>query len=222
MAIAIFLFSLVAGAAPAGLPADLSDLPLVEVPSQGRSPMLAVLVSGDGGWAAIDRSIASVLAASGIPVVGLNSLQYFWKGRNPQTASRDLDRILRHYLKAWQKEKVVLVGYSRGADVLPFMVNRLAPDLSARISLIGLLGLSSRVQFEFHLSDWLTDPSKGFMTLPELEKLRGRNVVCIYGDDEKDSICRAQNVGKAIALHGSHHFDGNYDELGKLLLQQLP
>jgi len=42
---------------------------------------------------------------------------------------QDLTRILRHYLPAWNRQKVVLVGYSMGADVLPFLISRLPADL---------------------------------------------------------------------------------------------
>ncbi|MBV9188539.1 MAG: hypothetical protein JO093_23230, partial [Acidobacteria bacterium] len=59
-------------------------LPLVEVPaSRGNSDTLVVFVSGDGGWAAIDREISKVLADDGMPVAGLNALQYFWTKRTP-------------------------------------------------------------------------------------------------------------------------------------------
>jgi hypothetical protein len=43
---------------------------------------MAVVVSGDGGWAGIDRDLGEELAREGLPVVGLNSLQYFWKPRD--------------------------------------------------------------------------------------------------------------------------------------------
>jgi len=63
----------------------LKDLPLVELPAageRGESP-LAVMLSGDGGWAGLDRAVAKVLVARGVPVVGVNSLQYFWNPRTP-------------------------------------------------------------------------------------------------------------------------------------------
>src|ERR1700760_2941365 len=117
-AILILLF---AGVASAATP----SLPLVEVPAtQGTSDTLVVFVSGDGGWAFIDKEISKVLAANGMPTAGLNALQYFWKKRTPDEASRDLATIITRYLGAWHKSRVLLVGYSRGADALPAMVNR--------------------------------------------------------------------------------------------------
>src|SRR3954451_7746660 len=79
-------------------------LPLIEVPAtRGASDTLVVFVSGDGGWAAIDKEISKVLAGEGMPVVGLNALQYLWTKRSPDTASRDLNTIIGQYLGQWHK-----------------------------------------------------------------------------------------------------------------------
>ena len=52
-------------------PSGLTDLPLVEVPVDGGAdPRFAILLSGDGGWAGLDKDVAAALAARGIPVVG--------------------------------------------------------------------------------------------------------------------------------------------------------
>src|SRR5947209_9743023 len=121
--------------------ATLLSLPVVEVPAtHGTSDTLVVLVSGDGGWAAIDKSISKVLADNGMPVVGLNALQYFWTRRTPENASRDLQSILEAYLGKWGKNRVVFVGYSRGADVLPAMISRLPGELQSKTRLIAMLG----------------------------------------------------------------------------------
>ncbi|MEO8217068.1 MAG: AcvB/VirJ family lysyl-phosphatidylglycerol hydrolase [Acidobacteriota bacterium] len=189
------------------------DLPLVELPATSSSTGdLVILYSGDGGWATIDRSIATSLASKGMAVVGVNSLQYFWKARTPDGASHDLERLLRYYLQSWGSERIILVGYSRGADVLPFLITRLPPDLLARVRLIALLGPGTRVQFEFHVSDWLSDSGSGMPIAPELEKLRGRRMDCFFGIEEKDSLCKVvdDRLVKKIELRGKHHFGGDY------------
>ena len=175
------------GAAPAkGVP-SVADLPLVEVPAKAQGgKMLAVILSGDGGWAGIDKDVAGALSAQGIPVVGWNSLQYFWSARTPEVAARDLDRILRHYLAVWNRQEVLLIGYSFGADVLPFFANRLPADLLERVRLVALLGPGKTADFEFHVTDWLGGGSKGQPVLPEVKKLAGHPpVLCLYGSQEK-------------------------------------
>ncbi len=205
-----------------GVP-SVADLPLVEVPAKAQGgKMLAVILSGDGGWAGIDKDVAGALSAQGIPVVGWNSLQYFWSAKTPDVAARDLDRILRHYMAVWNRQEVLLVGYSFGADVLPFFANRLPADLLERVRLVSLLGPGKTADFEFHVTDWLGGGSKGQPVLPEVRKLAGHPpVLCLYGSQESDSLCPQipPALGKAQVLPGAHHFGGDYDALAALILK---
>jgi type IV secretory pathway VirJ component len=200
-------------------------LPLVEVPAtRGASDTLVVFVSGDGGWAAIDREISKVFADDGMPVAGLNALQYFWTKRTPETASRDLNSIIARYLGQWHKSRVVLAGYSRGADVLPAMISRLPAETRTKIRAIVLLGPSPKVEFEFHVSDWLRDTNAGIAVKPEVEKLAPSHILCIYGESDRDSLCpalKSQPGVNVVALKGAHHFDGGYANLGRLILEHI-
>ena len=200
-------------------------LPLVEVPAtRGNSDTLVVLVSGDGGWAAIDREISKVFADDGMPVIGLNALQYFWTKRTPEAASRDLDSIITRYLGQWHKSRVVLAGYSRGADVLPAMISRLPAETRTKIRSIVLLGPGPKVEFEFHVSDWLRDTNAGVAVKPEVEKLAPAHILCIYGESDHDSLCpalKSQPGVSVIALKGAHHFDGGYANLGRLIIEHI-
>ncbi|MDQ6802824.1 MAG: virulence factor [Acidobacteriota bacterium] len=202
-----------------------AKLPLIEVPAtKGSSDTLVVFVSGDGGWAKIDKSISKVFAENGMPVVGLNALQYFWTKRTPDSAARDLQSILERYLKTWKKERVLFVGYSRGADVLPFMINRLPPELRSKTRLIALLGPSPKVEFEFHVGDWMRSTSKtGYAVKPELDRLSSHNIVCLFGEDDKDSLCPVVSGPRisTVMLKGAHHFDGGYEKLASIILLHL-
>lgn len=212
------------GAAPVP-DTPVGDLPLVEVPAKGpERDALAVVLSGDGGWTSLDKEVGGALAARGYPVVGLNSLQYFWKARTPDSAAHDLERILEHYLPAWKKRRAVLIGYSYGADVLPFMANRLPPGLRAQVPLTVLIGPSRSVAFEFHVAEWLGASSgKELPVLPEVRKLRGARILCLYGEGEKDSLCRELDPGLArlVALPGAHHFGGDYNALAEAIIREL-
>jgi type IV secretory pathway VirJ component len=208
------------------LPVAINDLPLVEVPAQGAATdLFAVILSGDGGWASLDRDIGSALAARGVPVLGFNTLQYFWTARAPDVAGKDLERVVRHYLKAWNCQRVLLIGYSLGADVLPFIAGRLPEDLRRQVTTVALLGPGKTASFEFHLSDWLGGDSQGGLpTAPELKKLRGMKVLCFYGEEEQDSLCRDLAPGdpmlKALVLGGGHHFHGEYEKLADLIFEE--
>lgn len=187
----------------------LPDLPLIEVhPAVApKTAHMAVLLTGDGGWAVTDKGLSAELAAHGIPVVGWNSLRYFLRRRSPDGTAKDLERVLRHYLSVWRREKVVLIGYSFGADVMPFLVHRLPADLRSRVSLVALLGPDEKAGFRFHLSEWLGKDSKDTVPVrPELEKLRGMPILCSYGEQEAKSLCREIDPGLAhiLARSGTH------------------
>jgi len=203
----------------------LKDLPLVEFRSNNpRHDLFAVIVSGDGGWAAIDRDLGHSLAAKDISVVGLNSLQYFWKRRSPAEAGKDLERILNHYFSVWGQQKVILIGYSLGADVLPFMVNRLTPEVSERVSLVALLGPDEQVAFEFHVRDWFggSSSSDAFPVLPEVSRLGVRKILCFCGEKETDSLCSKLDPQRAkrFVLPGAHHFGGKYGVIAETIIQE--
>ena len=194
------------------------QLPLVEVPVSKPGERFAVIVTGDGGWRHIDATIAERLRTHGIPTVGLDAAAYFRTRRTPEEMSKALESIIREYRGRWHRRQVLLIGYSRGADVLPFMINRLPQDLRSSISVIALLGLEPMVDFKLEpwwtLAAHLPSDEPQFAVKPEVDKLRGDRVVCIYGVDEKDSLCPQLGAGfTIIAEPGGHHFAGNYDAL---------
>lgn len=206
---------------------EVADLPLIEVPATGSPPAdaqqaFAVLLTGDGGWAGIDQDVATALAARGIPVVGWNSLKYYWQGRTPEAAARDLERIVRRYSAAWKRPQVILVGYSFGADVLPFLYTRVPPDVQARVTSVNLLALSDTATFEFHVADWIPGADRGERsTVPELARMGAVHVLCLYGAEESDSPCRsvAGPARRAVELAGGHHFGGDYAALVRAILE---
>jgi len=217
------------GAAPSTQPdqsRDIADLPLVEIPPTGpQTDSLAVFITGDGGWAGIDKDIAGILAKNGIGVVGLDSLRYFWTRRTPEGGGADLARIMRHYLAAWDKKRVILIGFSLGADALPPMAANLPPELRQTVRQVTLLAPSRYVELEFHVSDWMHDDeaSQDIALLPEVRKLGPVPMLCVYGRDEERSLCTELRADEATAesLPGSHHFNGEYAAVAALILEHL-
>lgn len=202
----------------------LAGLPVQEVPAKPpASNTLALFLSGDGGWAGLDQEVAAALAGQGITVVGWDSLRYFWTTRTPEGLAADADRILRHYLQQGSVQRVMLIGYSQGADVLPFLVNRLSADTRQRLALVVLMGLEKEAAFEFHLSNWIS-ASRGLPVLPEIARFGGFKTLCLYGEDEEDSACPAisQEGVQVVKLAGGHHFDGAYDDLARRIRAALP
>lgn len=210
--------------APPGV-TDLGDLPVVELPSPAApTDYFAIVLSGDGGWASIDKQIGEELVKAGVPTVGFNSLQYFWRKRSPDESSADLERMIRHYQAAHHLQRFVLIGYSRGADVLPLMAARLPTSVLDQARLIAFLGLEHETNLEFRLGDWMgAAHDASYKLLPEVVKLEGRPMLCIYGTREGDTLCPDLPAGLAevVRLEGGHHFDGDYRGLVRLILERV-
>lgn len=227
MRLSILAVALLAAAArPACAQEDVQGLPLKEIPAEtGAADYMAVVISGDGGWIGPAPAVAHRFAEAGAPVVGWNAMSYFLHRRTADELGSDLQRVLRHYLAAWGKSKVVLVGYSRGADVLPFMVSRLPDDLRSRVELVGQLGPSHTVDFKLHFSDLFGNSAAktALPLLPEVARLRGLRLVCVYGSDESDSICPEldRSTATVIERNGGHHLGGDFRGIAGLLLEDL-
>jgi type IV secretory pathway VirJ component len=215
------------GPAPAGAP-DVSDLPLVEVAAGGPGDRLAILLSGDGGWAGLDRAVARALAAQGVAVVGLDSLRYFWRRRSPGETTGDVARIAAHYLARWQRRELLLVGYSRGADVVPFIAGGLPPAQRSALRLVAMLAPGTFAEFEVHALDLLASiRRRRAMSTEAAVRATGGLVpfLCVQGADEEDSLCphlAALPWVTRRVLPGGHHFDRDYAGLARLILEAAP
>jgi type IV secretory pathway VirJ component len=196
--------------APAGTPlADANgDLPLVRVAAApgGDGPLLLVL-SGDGDWVDFMSDLAAEASAHGSPVLGLKSRSYLSEPRKPDEVAAALERAVRGALADWHRSELAIVGYSRGADIAAFVVNRWPDDLRARVRGIVFIGLSERASFEFHFDDLVRDVRRAtdVPTRPELEKLVGIPLVCVRGEREQNSFCDNPIPGMQVATHAGGH-----------------
>lgn len=192
------------------------DLPLVELQanpagSAASSGQLALILSGDGGWAGLDKKMATAFAARGIPALGVDSLRYFWGGRTPEATAADLGALIQRYLAVWHKQSVNLVGYSFGADVLPFVVNRLDPAIRDRIRSVTLVAPSQSATFEIHVSNWLPGVvTPGLPLGPELARME-KMPLCLFGEGDEHTICATLPATHATQIGSGHHLGGDGD-----------
>src|SRR5215831_8886034 len=205
-------------------PADLQGLPLVEVAATGTpNDWFAIMLSGDGGWAGMDKEIAAELSAQGIPVAGWDSLRYFWSARTPEGLGSDLDRVLRYYAAHWKKTHALFIGYSQGADVAPFGINRLPEATRPLLGESVLIAPGLRATFEFHFGNWFGGSSGGIPIPPEALKLDPAHTLCIHGNDEKESLCPfiQGKAAQSLGLPGAHHFNGDYKRVAAEIVKRL-
>ena len=210
------------------LPGDVADLPLVEVPAQGEfAQRIAVILTGDGGWAGLDVAVADQLAARGIAVVGLNTLKFFWQTRTPAEAADALTRIIGHYGVEHPAADFIVLGYSFGASLAPVVIYRIPDAARARIAAQVLISPDAEAVFEIHVGDWFgsTHHEGAIPIAPEIANSMVP-VICVHGADEgADSFCPGL-AGKPnvtlVELPGAHHYNGDYDALGSRIATSLP
>jgi type IV secretory pathway VirJ component len=199
---------------------------LVEMPArQKRGDSFAIILSGDGGWRDLDQQVGRYLRDAGVPVLGFDCLNWFWTRRSPAEVAAELDRIIPLYAAKWQAPRLALIGYSFGADVLPFAWNRMQAENKARVRLIALLALARDAAFEIRIGDFigLSRPS-ALPTTPEIPGLPPELVQCTYGaEEEAETACKAfeGTAAQIIRTSGGHHFDEDYRALSNRILARL-
>jgi type IV secretory pathway VirJ component len=210
-----FLMLMASICALATFSARAETLPLHAVGGgRAAAPVAAIYLTGDGGWAPFDQRVVADLAKAGIPTLALDTGAYFNVMRDPQAAADDLARAARTAQQRWQAQKIIVVGYSFGADVAPFLVDRLPAGLRAQIVRVALMGPSQIAPFQVTAAERVGLDNPGARPVgPELGILArsGVRVVCLYGQNDHDAICPStQDRGVThAALPGGHGFKGD-------------
>lgn len=201
------------------------DLPLVSVAptSAARGPLVLIL-SGDGDWGAFPQALARRAAELGSPVLGLKSRSYLRTPRTPDQASSDLAGAVRRALVDGDRDDLVVVGYSRGAEMAPFVIDRWPAELRARVRGLALVGAGEWASFRFHLIDLVKSVHRpeDLPLRPELDRLRDLRVVCVYGVEEGPGLCADPLPGMRVRTHaGGHRVAGDDAEVSRMVLAEL-
>ena len=187
------------------------DLPVITYPSsiQSKKP-LVFLFSGDGGWLDFNDKLAIAFASNGYNTVGFNSRSYFWDKKTPEKTAHDIASLINIYLKEYHSRRVILCGYSFGADVVPFIYNRLSLNLKHRVSSLVLLSPFASTDFVVHTSDLLNigSDNREFKVFQEVQEIK-IPTYCFYGEDEssKPLIELKRNNFFVETLSGDHHYN---------------
>lgn len=201
--------------------AAMAALPVKVLKATPRHDVMAIILSGDGGWRDLDQSIGEIMQKRGIPVIGLDTLRYFWSKRSPEETGKAIASLIQRYQPAFGVTHVILIGYSFGADVLPASFAKMPKTAQEKVALVSLLGLSTASDWTITVSGWLgSHGDHATPTLPAVKAMPLAKVQCIYGADEEDSGCPAlaKSGGAALKVQGGHHFDGNYADVEKAIM----
>jgi type IV secretory pathway VirJ component len=211
----------VQGEAPEELKA-IGNLPVMVYPSEpDKSTPLALLISGDGGWTSWDQSLAEAMISKRIPVVALDAQKYFWDRKDPQEVTADMEHVLEYYMALWKKDRFYLVGYSFGADIVPFVATRLKEPFAGQLRKLVMLSPDPRADFEIHVADMLEMESAEdvYDVVKEVKKVKGAEILCVFGESEDPSGKLPFELPgvKISTLPGSHHYDSRFGELSDMI-----
>ncbi|MBA4357801.1 MAG: hypothetical protein C0405_08765 [Desulfovibrio sp.] len=90
--------------------------------------------------------------------------------------------------------------------------------------MVALLGPGTHTEFEFRLSNWLTEENRpeGHAMIPEMPKLAKTPVLLVCGSEEQGTLCQnyqAPNV-KNLVLPGGHNFNKEYTAIALAILRE--
>ena len=203
----------------------VGGFPVSEYKGSATNPNLLIYYSGDGGWGDMEDEMSVYYQKKGFATVGIDTLRYFWHVHNPTEAGKDLARIINDYTARWKKSGVILIGYSYGADVLPFLVNRLPQEAASKVRGVALIGPSPTIDFDVSPAIETRDPEMPLM--PEVKKIQSSQLLCIGANLEKQSLCRrleqkSSVVGTDIEiLRGGHAYGWQYQKISDLILDKF-
>jgi type IV secretory pathway VirJ component len=197
------------------------NLPLKEWDASAHNKPLVFYISGDGGFNRFSNDLCTALNKQGFDVEAMDSKSYFWSKKTPEQTAGDISDFLSKKIARRPNQQIVLIGYSFGADVLPFVLNRLPKNISGKIKVSFLMASSGSTDFEIHIVDLFSSGKRrGMDVFTEVNKISNQKIVVLNSSDDK-----GLDAGKITINHitevlpGGHHFDGDIDEIVKAIVK---
>jgi type IV secretory pathway VirJ component len=195
---------------------DDYHLPAIVYPADNKSSKrLLIMLSGDGGWLGFNDQLANSFSKRGFHVVGFNSRSYFWEQKTPDQAVADILLLINHYSKLYKTNHIYLCGYSFGADVIPFIYNRMPKAVKKKVVALELLSPYASSDFMVHTSDLLnlSSDNKVYKVAEELSGIK-IPVFCFYGQKEDPKALASLKKRNFFLRHvgGDHHYDNSANE----------
>ncbi len=160
-------------------------------PSSG-TPIISY--SGEWGWVPLQQDTASSLAASGRHVLGIDSPEYFNKKIPPDALAADFERFRAFLNERASRPKnapVILVGFAAGAEIVPYLLNRID---AAGVRGVVLIAPDKKGASVFRVSIQLrmdSPPDETFDVEAELRRMAPVPVVLMEGSLDPHSEAKA-------------------------------
>ncbi|AXY72834.1 hypothetical protein D3H65_02110 [Paraflavitalea soli] len=200
--------------------AQTTSLPVKIMAGNDASKPIIFYATGDGGWTKFSLALVQSFNQAGYPVVALNSKDYFWKKKTPAKTAADVGALLSQYLQTWKREAVILVGYSFGADVTPFIQNYLDRNIAGKTTHMVLMLPYKSTDFEVHFSEMLGIARKDAWSVPDEINKVSKPILFVLGTEKDQFPLNALTIKNysSITIDGGHHFDDKADKVAQQVL----
>ncbi len=161
------------------------------VPS-GGSPV--IFFTGEWGWRPLQRDTASSMASTGRVVLGIDAAGYFSSLVPPEGLTADFAQFRAFLNERASRPKegtVILVGFAWGAEMIPYLLNRIG---AAGVKGAVLIAPDRKGAKQFRVSIQLkmdSPPGEEFDVGEELRLMAPLPVVLMEGSLDKDSAAKA-------------------------------
>ena len=184
---------------------------------------LIVYLSGDGGFNSFSDALCKDLAKNDYEVLAINSNAYFKKKKTPLEASTFLESQIRKYVTDRINPNIILLGYSFGADVIPFIYTIGSATITKTTSKIMLLAPSPTTDFEIHLLDMLDMNGTYKMDVAaEINKITTLPIYVVAGSKTEFPSAKIKNKNTRVTIvNGNTHFNKNPDAILPIIYQTL-
>src|SRR6185312_2558360 len=205
------------------LGAVAQTLPMKEWDASAHNKPLVFYISGDGGFNKFSNELCTAINKEGFDVDAMDSKSYFWSQKTPARTAEDISDFLSKKIARRPNQQIVLIGYSFGADVLPYVLNRLPKNIADKIKVSFLLASSGSTDFVIHIADLFgSGKRRGMDVLTEVNKIANQKIVILNSSDDKGLDAGKITVKHATEiLPGGHHFDGDINEIVKAIIKYI-
>jgi type IV secretory pathway VirJ component len=200
-----------------------TQLPIKTIASADTTKPLMFYITGDGGWTGFSDAFLQSINKAGYPVLALNARKYFWKKKTPASTAAELSQLINKYMVQWKRDSVVLVGYSFGADVMPFIYNYTGEPFTKKVKHIVLMLPYTSTDFEIHLTEMMGIATHdAYSVVDEVNKLT-RPILFIVGTEKGQfPVHSLTNKNYAVVTEGGgHHFDDRPGNVVALVLGHI-
>ncbi len=200
----------------------IEPLPVKEWRSESANTYI-FYICGDGGLNNFSIELCNHLNQAGYDISALNAKSYFWEKKTPEESASDIAHYLDKLLHGKNNYKIVMIGYSFGADVMPFIINRLPINIKSKTKGAFMISPTSSTDFEIHLLDIFgVNKKRNMDVVDEINRMKVPRTVLFFGEDETglppDKPVKKDTL---IKIPGGHHFDHDSRRLADILIGEI-